>query len=107
MQSMPAWRIWSGVTKSGLPTPSEITSPIVAAISKNLRMPDGLIERTRLESISRLTTPAIGHPLLISGSGDAAEGKDTRWLPKRLARFAFDMIAHPPSPEWVTRVVIK
>ena len=38
---MPASRIRHGVTKSGSPTPSEITSSISAAMSKNRRMPDG------------------------------------------------------------------
>src|SRR4051794_40142626 len=38
---MPASRIRHGVTKSGSPTPREITSSISAAMSKNLRMPDG------------------------------------------------------------------
>ena len=33
--------IWGGVVKSGSPTPSEMTSGIVAMTSKNFRMPDG------------------------------------------------------------------
>ena len=36
--------IGHGVTKSGSPTPSEMTSSILAAISKNLRIPDGLMD---------------------------------------------------------------
>src|ERR1700754_3169749 len=38
---MPASRTRHGVTKSGSPTPSEITSARCAAMSKNRRMPDG------------------------------------------------------------------
>src|SRR6266487_4985885 len=52
---MPAWRICSGVTKSGSPTPSEITSGMVLIISKNLRIPEGFTERTRCDSSSRFS----------------------------------------------------
>jgi hypothetical protein len=38
---MPASKIGSGVTKSGSPMPKEITFSIVAAMSKNFRIPDG------------------------------------------------------------------
>jgi hypothetical protein len=38
---MPASMIGLGVVKSGSPIPREITSSMVAAISKNLRMPEG------------------------------------------------------------------
>jgi hypothetical protein len=38
---MPASRTRHGVTKSGSPTPREITSSISAAMSKKRRMPDG------------------------------------------------------------------
>src|SRR5688572_9149210 len=38
---MPASRIRQGVTKSGSPTPREMTSSISAAMSKNRRIPDG------------------------------------------------------------------
>src|SRR5918998_1023389 len=38
---MPASRMRHGVTKSGSPTPREMTSSISAAMSKNRRMPDG------------------------------------------------------------------
>jgi hypothetical protein len=56
---MPAWRICSGVTKSGSPTPSEITSGMVLMISKNLRMPEGLAERTRFVNTSRLSVSIL------------------------------------------------
>ena len=36
-----------GVSKSGSPTPRLITSSIVAAMSKNRRIPDGGTDRTR------------------------------------------------------------
>ena len=38
---MPARTMADGVSKSGSPMPSEITSSIVAAMSKKRRMPDG------------------------------------------------------------------
>src|SRR5690349_19329552 len=38
---MPASRMRHGVTKSGSPTPREITSSISAAMSKKRRIPDG------------------------------------------------------------------
>ncbi len=46
MERIPASRITSGVGKSGSPTPREITSCMVAAMSKNLRIPDGLMACT-------------------------------------------------------------
>ena len=39
----------SSVRATTLPTPREITPSIVAAKSKNLRMPDGLISCTTLD----------------------------------------------------------
>jgi hypothetical protein len=39
----------SGVVKSGSPIPREITSFIVAAISKNFRIPEGLNAAMRRE----------------------------------------------------------
>src|SRR5215469_9202047 len=54
MERIPAWLICSGVTKSGSPIPSEITSGIVLMISKNLRIPDGLTRRTRSDNTSCL-----------------------------------------------------
>src|SRR5512135_1141161 len=55
-----------GVVKSGSPMPSEMTSFIVAAISKNLRMPEGFNPATRLES---RPTPASScmKPPFVSG----------------------------------------
>src|SRR3989338_5364872 len=44
-------RICQGVTKSGSPTPREITSFIPSTKSKNARMPDGCIFCTFLETI--------------------------------------------------------
>jgi len=49
IEATPASRITSGVTKSGSPMPREITSCMVAAMSKNLRMPDVGTAATRLE----------------------------------------------------------
>ena len=49
--SIPAFLIDHGVGKSGSPTLKEITSSIVAAISKNLRIPEGLISVTVLFNI--------------------------------------------------------
>src|SRR5699024_3216235 len=43
---MPASRMCQGVWKSGSPTEREITSSISLAMSKNFRMPEGLIRRT-------------------------------------------------------------
>ena len=46
---MPACKITSGVTKSGSPMPRLMTSCIVAAMSKNLRIPDGGTDSTLFE----------------------------------------------------------
>ena len=43
---MAASRMCQGVTKSGSPTPSEITSGIVWTMSKNSRMPERGMSRT-------------------------------------------------------------
>src|ERR1051326_7842663 len=52
---MPASRMRHGVTKSGSPTPSEITFSICCAISKKRRMPDGgQLEITWLRGVGRL-----------------------------------------------------
>ena len=51
MERMPACRTRGGVIKSGSPIPSEITSVIVAAISKNRRMPEGGMDCTRFEMV--------------------------------------------------------
>src|SRR5512135_2574120 len=51
---MPDCRMGSGVVKSGSPTPREMTFFIVAAISKNLRIPEGFRLLTRRESERRL-----------------------------------------------------
>src|SRR6266576_3667235 len=60
---MPASRIGCGLTKSGSPMPSEMTSFIVATISKNLRMPEGgtLFTRvaTKLSPASAVLLSAI------------------------------------------------
>src|SRR5690242_16217283 len=45
---MAASRMCHGVTKSGSPTPSEITSGIACTMSKNSRIPDRGISRTCL-----------------------------------------------------------
>src|SRR5215471_12909937 len=60
---MPARRICSGVTKSGSPTPSEMTSGMVLIMSKNLRIPDGLTLRTRCDRTSRLSVSIDGFTL--------------------------------------------
>jgi hypothetical protein len=52
----------AGVTKSGSPMPSEMTFFIVAAMSKNRRMPDGGTDCTRRATKLRITS--------LSGSGD-------------------------------------
>ena len=48
---MPASRTVQGVLKSGSPTPSEMQSFISAAMSKNLRMPEGRMSRAAAEMI--------------------------------------------------------
>jgi hypothetical protein len=51
---MPACKIGAGVVKSGSPMPSEITSCIVAAMSKKRRIPDGGISAIRRATKSRI-----------------------------------------------------
>src|SRR5579863_7915903 len=63
MERIPACRMWSGVTKSGSPTPRQITSGIVLIISKNFRMPDGLTFCTRCDNTSRLSVSINPFPL--------------------------------------------
>ena len=48
---MPASRTVQGVLKSGSPTPSEMQSYISAAMSKNVRMPEGRMSRAAAEMI--------------------------------------------------------
>src|SRR5215831_18296592 len=63
--SIPASRIRFGVTKSGSPIPNEITSDMVAAMSKKRRMPDGGIDSTRCETKLRVIVfSVITHFLL-------------------------------------------
>ncbi len=45
---MPVSRMRHGVSKSGSPTPREMTSSIPMTSSKKSRIPDGGISRTRL-----------------------------------------------------------
>ena len=52
-----------GVVKSGSPMPSEMTSFIVAAISKNLRMPEGFSPATRFDKRCTLVTSCIETPV--------------------------------------------
>src|SRR3954462_9177988 len=52
---MPASRTRQGVTKSGSPTPREMTSSISAAMSKNRRIPDG--GQAVITSLSGFTVP--------------------------------------------------
>ena len=58
-------RIGLGVVKSGSPMPSEMTSFIVAAMSKNLRMPEGFSPATRLERYFVLPISCISPPELV------------------------------------------
>src|SRR5579883_877065 len=79
MERIPAWRICSGVTKSGSPTPNEMTSGIVLMMSKNLRIPEGFTDRTRSDSTSRLSV-SMNNLLLLSGKG-GSERTATSLLP--------------------------
>src|SRR3972149_4914320 len=53
---MPATRMLCGVVKSGSPMPSEITSFIVAEMSKKRRMPLGGTDATRCEMALRMVS---------------------------------------------------
>src|SRR5574342_1096905 len=70
---MPASRIGLGVVKSGSPMPREITSFMVAAISKNLRMPEGFSPATRFDRRCTLVISCIEPPLLLSLRGRQPE----------------------------------
>src|SRR6186713_1902246 len=55
---MPASRMRHGVTKSGSPTPREMTSSISAAMSKKRRIPDGgQVVMTSLSGFTAASTP--------------------------------------------------
>src|SRR5512140_2977926 len=56
-----------GVVKSGSPIPSEMTSFMVAAISKNLRMPEGRSPATRLESRPTPASSCMEPPFALGG----------------------------------------
>src|SRR3990172_4974498 len=62
MERRPACRIGGGVTKSGSPMPSEMTSSIVATISKKRRMPEGGTAATRRETKSRMGQESFRGP---------------------------------------------
>ena len=49
---MAASRAAHGAEKSGSPTPSEMTSSISSASSKNRRMPEGGTDATRSEGVN-------------------------------------------------------
>jgi hypothetical protein len=57
MEYMLASQIFHGVQKSGSPTPSEMTSSIVRARSKNFLIPEGGIVFARFEMKSFIAIP--------------------------------------------------
>src|SRR6476661_10353509 len=68
---MPASRIRHGVTKSGSPTPSDMTSFIWAAMSKNRRMPDGgQAATTVLSGFIRGSSWGDREPVVVLGIGE-------------------------------------
>src|SRR4029078_1934492 len=54
-----AWRMWFGVTKSGWPTPREMTPSMLARRSKKRRMPEDGIACTCWEMLPRWVTGSL------------------------------------------------
>src|SRR6188472_1821678 len=83
---MPARRIGSGVVKSGSPIVRLMTSFISASMSKNRRIPEGGISRTRWFRKSAVARRVAGW--LAIAASLAAWGPDLDARPLRFARMA-------------------
>ena len=68
----------SGVTKSGSPMPNEITSGMVAAMSKKRRIPEGGTDATREEMKLRMTLLLVktNHARVSHVEASRAAGQD-------------------------------
>src|SRR5688500_6451791 len=99
---MPASRIGFGVVKSGSPMPSEITSFMVASISKHFRMPEGLSPATRFDRSCTSVTSCIAPPTLVGYAihrdvPDSLDQKPVHWRSSRGIPFRLDLASAPRS----------